>query len=240
VGITLDLHPQVPASPSITDRQASDLQQAIKDRMYLDPLVGRGYPGIALEDFARPTPFIHSGDMQTIAVPIDFLGVNYYFRDIVRSSKIPEAENAPRTVFPGRQKTTMGWEIYPQGLYEMLTRLHAEYPFRSYVVTENGASFDDVVGADGHVDDPMRVAYLRDHFLAASRALAEGVPLKGYFVWSLLDNFEWSFGFSKRFGLVHVDFATQKRTPKASAGWYRDVIRANGLHDEGQANEDAD
>jgi beta-glucosidase len=224
IGISLNLHPQVPASPSRADQLATVIQEARRNRWYLDPLAGRGYPSEAVADYARPMSFIRQGDMQTIAVPIDFLGVNYYFRDIVRSAKVPEAENAPQTVFPGRERTTMGWEVYPQGLYEILTHLHAGYSFPSFLVTENGAAYDDVVGADGAASDPMRVDYLREHLLAAHRALAEGVPLKGYFVWSLLDNFEWSYGYSKRFGLIHVDYATQKRTPKASAYWYRDVI----------------
>ncbi len=231
VGITLDLHPSVPASPSMEDRRAADLQLAIKSRWYLDPLVGRGYPSSGVEEFNRPMAFVNSGDMQTIAVPIDFLGVNYYSRDIVRSSAIPEEENAPRSVFPGRQRTAMGWEVYAQGLYELLTWLHAAYPFKTFFVTENGVAYDDVVGPDGSIDDPARVVYLRDHLQAAASAIADGVALKGYFVWSLLDNFEWSFGFSKRFGLVHVDFETQKRTPKASASWYRDVIVAGYVPD---------
>jgi beta-glucosidase len=224
VGITLDLHPSVPASPSIEDARAADLQLAIKSRWYLDPLVGRGYPVEAVEEFNRPTEFVRPGDMQTIAVPIDFLGVNYYSREIVRSSAIPEEDNAPPSVFPNRERTAMGWEVYPQGLYELLTWLHTEYPFQAFFVTENGAAYDDVVGPDGRIDDPGRVAYLRDHVQAAKDAIAAGVPLLGYFVWSLLDNFEWSFGYSKRFGLIRVDFQTQKRTFKTSAYWYRDLI----------------
>jgi beta-glucosidase len=224
VGITLDLHPSMPASPSPADRLAADIQEATKSLWYLEPLAGRGYPRLATEFFAHPMEFIHAGDMETIAVPIDFLGINYYTRDIVRSPNMPERMNAPQTVFPGREKTAMGWEVYPQGLHELLTWLHTNYAFPALIVTENGAAYDDVVGPDGSIDDPARVVYLRDHVQAAYDALATGVPLRGYFVWSLLDNFEWSYGYSKRFGLIHVDFQTQKRTPKASADWYHDLI----------------
>jgi beta-glucosidase len=229
VGITLDLHPCVPASPSAADRQAAELEQAIQSRWYLDPLVGRGYPSLAKHAFGRSMPFVRDGDMETIAAPIDFLGVNYYTRTIVRSTTVPESENAPRTVFPRDEHTAMGWEVYPHGLGELLKGLRTEYPFPAYFVTENGAAYDDVVEDDEGVHDPMRVGYLRDHLMAAATAIADGVPLVGYFVWSLLDNFEWSFGYSKRFGLVHVDFKTQKRTPKASADWYRGVIAAAAL-----------
>ena len=123
----------------------------------------------------------------------------------------------------------MGWEVYPEGLYELLTRLKAEYPFPAYYVTENGAAYPDQVGADGQVDDPLRVAYLRAYFAQAARALAADVPLKGYFVWSLMDNFEWAHGYSQRFGLVYIDYRTLHRTPKTSARWYSRVIRENAV-----------
>ena len=123
----------------------------------------------------------------------------------------------------------MGWEVCAEGLYELLTRLNDDYSFPACYITENGAAYPDQVGADGQVFDPRRVAYLRDHFVQAARAIAEGVPLRGYFVWSLLDNFEWAFGYSKRFGLVYTDYATQQRTPKASARWYSRVIAENAV-----------
>jgi beta-glucosidase len=130
----------------------------------------------------------------------------------------------------GRPTTEMGWEIDPSGLHDMLARLQREYGVPLYV-TENGAAFADVVGPDGGVADPQRVAYLDGHFRAALRALADGVDLRGYFVWSLLDNFEWAYGYSKRFGLVYVDYATQQRIPKDSARWFAQVTRRNGLPD---------
>ena len=159
-------------------------------------------------------PYVQPGDLAAIAAPMDFLGVNYYMRNIVRSEAIPESENEPPTVTRNPDLTEMGWEVYPEGLYEMLTRLKADYDFPAYYITENGVAYADQVGADGQVFDSRRVAYLRDHFVQAARAIAEGVPLRGYFVWSLMDNFEWSFGFSKRFGLVYTDYATQQRTPE--------------------------
>jgi len=173
--------------------------------------------------------FVQAGDMAAIAAPQDFLGINYYMRNIVRSDAIPESKNERRTVMPNPERTEMDWEVYPEGLYELLTRLKADYDFPAYYITENGAAYADQVGADGKVDDPKRVAYLRDHFAQAARAITDGVPLRGYFVWSLLDNFEWSFGYTKRFGLIYTDYATQQRIPKASARWYSRVIAANAV-----------
>ena len=187
------------------------------NRLFLDPLSGRGYPQDMIEDYRQEMPYVQAGDLAAIAAPMDFLGVNYYMRNIVRSEAIPESQNEPRTVTRNPDLTEMGWEVYPEGLYEILTRLKADYDFPAYYVTENGVAYADHVGADGQVFDSRRVAYLRDHFVQAARAIAEGVPLRGYFVWSLMDNFEWAFGFSKRFGLVYTDYATQQRTPKASA-----------------------
>jgi beta-glucosidase len=169
--------------------------------------------------------------LEAIAVPLDFLGVNYYSRAVVRSSLVPEAENEPRTVFVNPNPTEMGWEVHAPGLYEMLGRLHLDYRFSALYVTENGAAYPDRVGPDGHVDDPQRIAYLRGHLAAAARAIAAGVPLRGYFAWSLLDNFEWAHGYSKRFGLIYVDYPTQRRIPKESAHWYHHVIAANAVVD---------
>ena len=228
-GITLNLSPQTPASPSEADALAARVEDAKFNRWFLDPLAGRGYPEEAVEAFGQEMPYVQAGDLAAIAAPMDFVGVNYYMRNIIRSEAIPESRNEPRTINRRPELTEMGWEVYPEGLYEILTRLKADYDFPAYYVTENGAAFADHVGADGQVFDSRRVAYLRDHFVQAARAIAEEVPLRGYFVWSLMDNFEWSFGFSKRFGLVHTDYATQQRTPKASALWYSRVIAENGV-----------
>ena len=228
-GITLNLGPQTPASPSEADALAARLEDGKLNRWFLDPLSGRGYPQDVAEAYRQEMPFIQPGDMAAIAAPLDFLGVNYYMRGIIRSAAIPENQNARRTVTPNPDLTEMGWEVYPEGLYELLTRLKADYSFPAYYITESGAAYADQVGADGQVFDSRRVAYLSDHFVQAARAIAEGVPLRGYFVWSLMDNFEWNFGFSRRFGLVHTDYATQQRTAKASARWYGRVIAENAV-----------
>jgi beta-glucosidase len=227
VGIVLNLTPQMPASRSYADRKAAYRADGFLNRWYLDPLAGRGYPQDMIADFDRPMDFVQDGDLETIAEPVDFLGINYYTREVVRSDAIPEEQNAPREIIPGEDVTTMGWEVYPEGLYDLLCRVHFDYHFPALVVTENGASFNDATGQDGSVHDPRRIAYLRDHFRAAAWAITAGVPLKGYFVWSLLDNFEWSYGYTKRFGIVHVDYQTLERTPKASANYYSQVIAAN-------------
>jgi beta-glucosidase len=229
VGIVLNLGPRTPASTSYADRQAAYLADGFLNRWYLDPLAGRGYPQDVTADFGHSLDFVQDGDLQIIAEPIDFLGVNYYTRAVVRSEAVPESDNAPPELVPGPNVTEMGWEIYPDGLYDLLCRVHFDYHFRALLVTENGAAFNDVVNPDGSVDDPRRVAYLRDHFRAAVRAVQAGVPLKGFFVWSLLDNFEWSYGYTKRFGIVYVNYQTLARIPKTSAWYYSRVIAANGF-----------
>ena len=231
VGIALNLSGQTPASPSAADRVAAWQQDGVVNRWFLDPLSARGYPPDIVQHYGRPMDFVRAGDLEAIAAPLDFLGVNYYARGVVRSSVVPEAENAPRTVFPNPERTEMGWEVYPEGLYELLGRVHFDYRFPALYVTENGAAYADQIGPDGRVDDPSRVAYLRAHFTEAAKAIAAGVPLRGYFVWSLTDNFEWAHGYSKRFGLAYVDFRKQRRVLKTSAHWYRRVIAASAVVD---------
>jgi beta-glucosidase len=228
-GLVVNMNPVVPASTSEEDRSAARMGDYMLNRWFLDPVAGRGYPPEAVDRLEIMMDFVHPGDMDLIAAPLDFVGLNYYTRQIVRSTEIPEAENQPRTVNPLPQRTTMGWEIYPPGLYEILTWMHNEYHFPALYVAENGASFSDTVNDEGRVDDPQRIAYLQAHLAQTARAMAGGVPVKGYFVWSLMDNFEWSFGYNRRFGLIYVDFATQKRIPKRSAEWYRQVIASNAL-----------
>ena len=228
VGITLNLTPHMPASPSTADRAAARFADGHNNRWFLDPVTGRGYPQDMIDRFGDALAFVQPDDMDTIAAPIDFLGVNYYTRGIARAG-IDEAENAPRAEIRGDEITEMDWEVYPQGLYDLLGRLHFEYRFPAIYITENGAAFADTVGADGSVDDPARLSYIKRHLEMAHRAIAAGVPLKGYFVWSLLDNFEWALGYSKRFGIIYVDYQTQKRTLKSSAKWYRQVIQENTL-----------
>jgi beta-glucosidase len=231
VGITLNLSPHTPASPSAADRAAAWAGDGRLNRWFLDPIAARGYPADMVHHYARPMHFVQDGDLDQIAVPIDFLGVNYYSRSVVRSKVLPDDQNQPRTVFTNPNRTEMGWEVYPEGLYDLMGRLHFGYRFPALYITENGAAYPDQVGPDRHVDDPLRIAYLREHLVAAARAIAMGVPLRGYFAWSLMDNFEWAHGYSKRFGLIYVDYPTQHRVPKASAHWYRCVIAANAVVD---------
>jgi beta-glucosidase len=228
MGIVLNLQPHVPASPSEADGLAARIGDGGQNRWYLDPLAGRGYPADMVAHYDRPMAFVQSGDLDAIAAPIDFLGVNHYFRTVHRSQTVPERENQPITLTVGADKTEMGWEIYPNGMEEILLRLHADYAFPAYYVTENGAAMPDKVSEDGRVHDERRIRYQRDYLRAAERAMQAGVPLKGYFVWSLLDNFEWAWGRSRRFGLIYVDYETQTRTLKDSAYDYREIIRSNG------------
>lgn len=230
VGLALNLYPVHPASDDPADVDAAAMADDHLNRLFLDPVFGRGYPSRILEHYGErmDLSFLLDADLLTIAQPLDLLGVNYYTVHTVtgrapasaRQIEVPDSLGAWSVTPPGIGVTAMGWPIQPEGLTEMLTRLHREYgPVRLYV-TENGAAFDDEPGPDGEIQDNARIAYLRGHLLAAQDAVSAGVPLAGYFAWSLLDNFEWAEGYTKRFGLVHVDFDTLERTPKASARWY--------------------
>jgi beta-glucosidase len=170
---------------------------------------------------------IQEGDLEKIQARIDFLGINHYFRTVHRHPEVPEGENDPVSVHVGEDKTEMDWEIYPQGMFDILMRVHADYHFPEYYITENGMAAKDLVD-DGKVHDPRRIAYHRGYLAWARKAVEVGVPLKGYFAWSLLDNFEWGYGYAKRFGLIYVDYETQKRKLKDSAYFYKDVINTNG------------
>jgi beta-glucosidase len=239
VGIVLNLVPGFPASPSQADRDAHRSHDAHFNRWFLDPLFGRGYPTDGVADRRTwghlpaegPLPFVEPGDMDAIAAPIDYLGVNYYSRGVIRSSAVAEADNAPRTVHvaPASEHTDMGWEVYPKALTGLLTRLHQDYAPPVIYITECGAAFETGPIADGSVPDARRTAFLAGHFEAAQAAIDQDVPLGGFFVWSLLDNFEWDQGYLKRFGIVWVDYETQERTLKDSALFYRDVIARHGL-----------
>lgn len=242
-GITLNLSPVDAATDSAADRDAARRVDGLMNRVFLDPLLHGHYPADVLEDVRPVTDSTHivAGDEQIIAQPLDVLGINYYSRQVVRSGSRPrvwtpeqqpsawvassDVEPAPR----GLPTTEMGWEIDPDGLYDILTRVHRDYGPIALYVTENGAAFADEPGPDGTVSDPDRVRYLDRHFRAAHRALTDGVDLRGYFVWSMMDNYEWAFGYSKRFGLIYVDYETQRRTPKDSARWYARVTQNNGI-----------
>lgn len=218
-GIVLNQWTADPATDSAADRALAELEYARSVQWFMDPIFKGCYPRLALAAHGADAPLVHTGDMQVIHQPIDFLGVNYYFRAFC------SAEEPPRLPDYAHGKTDMGWEVYPQGLTELLLKLHAEYPLPPVLITENGMARADRL-QDGQVDDPERIAYVRDHLAALQAAMAQGVDVRGYFLWSLLDNFEWNSGYSKRFGIVHVDYANQQRTPKASALWYRDFIAA--------------
>jgi len=234
VGITLNLVPSHPASESEADREAQARFDGFFNRWYLDPLAGRGYPEDMLrryqdERYVDSWDFIKPGDLDEIAAPCDFLGINYYSRGIIRSDKVSEEDNEPVLITTQGEPTDMGWEVYPDGIRALLVRLHEEYGFGPLYITENGAAYSTGPDELGRVRDTLRRQYLEEHLKACHQAMEAGVPLAGYFAWSLMDNFEWAFGYEKRFGLVHVDYETQRRTPKDSALWYRDVIARGGV-----------
>ncbi|HEY4227460.1 MAG TPA: GH1 family beta-glucosidase [Candidatus Limnocylindrales bacterium] len=225
IGIAFDVNQVVPASDTDGDRRAAAGWSAARDAWYLDPLFGRGYPRLGLETHAAAG---HLDGVELTDPPagsLDFLGLNYYRRDAVSalSDRPFDWSIGPR---PGTEQTQMDWEVAPDGLRDVLLALHREYAPREIVITENGAAYPDTVDPDGRIRDELRVGYLARHVAAAGEALAAGVPLTGYHAWSLLDNYEWSLGYTRRFGLVHVDFETQRRTRKDSADWYARLIAA--------------
>jgi len=235
VGIVLNLAPAYAASPSDADRDAARRFDGAFNRWYLDPIFRGGYPRDAVEELAPrgEMPWVEGRDLAAISAPLDYLGVNYYSRAVLRSDRIPEADNAPRSVVedPPEARTDMGWEVFPQGLHDLLVRVQREYRPPMVLITECGAAYGTGPGPGRRVMDAGRQEYLRGHLLAAHRAIAEGVPLAGFFLWTLLDNFEWQNGYGKRFGVVWIDRDTQERTLKDSALWYRDVIAANAVDD---------
>jgi beta-glucosidase len=216
------------------------ITEAAANGLYLGPVLHGRYPEHAPEGYRPPARLIADGDLETISAPIDFLGVNYYRPGTVgwraeddelrrgeeRIEGYPGAVDVTRD---GIELSSMDWPIDASGLYDLLLQLHRQAPGLPLYVTENGMAAEDYVDPEGEVDDYERIAYLRDHIDAAGRAIEAGVDLRGYFCWSFLDNFEWAEGYQKRFGLVYVDFGTQRRIPKASAAYYASVIRANGL-----------
>jgi beta-glucosidase len=219
---------------------------AVSNRVFLDPLLGRGYPADLLADTAAITDwsFVRDGDEEAIAAPLDVLGVNYYSPTLVRTwdgvsprTHADGHKEGAATPFVGCEGveflpqpgpyTAMGWPVDATGLEELLLALHRDHPGVPLMITENGAAYDDEVEPDGRVRDERRITYLRDHLAAMRRAAETGVDVRGYFAWSLLDNFEWAYGYDRRFGLIHVDYATGERRWKDSAHWYREMIRAS-------------
>jgi beta-glucosidase len=224
VGITLSLHPIVPASDSDADAAAAVRHDGSRNRWFLDPLYGRGYPADMWALMGDSVPSVHEGDLDAIAVATDFLGVNYYFPEVVADAP-GNWPTASRVIVPPQaERTAFGWEVSPQGMVTLLERIQRDWSPAEVFLTENGSTYDDVVESDGSIRDFERRSYLARHLDAARQALALGVPLKGYFAWSLLDNFEWAEGFVRRFGLTYVDYATQKRTLKASGQWYAEFL----------------
>jgi beta-glucosidase len=244
LGITLNLAPVRPATEDAADAEAARRVDGNANRLYLDPIFRGGYPEDMMGHYASESDFafVKDGDLEKISAPLDFLGVNYYMRHTVvdgqRDSGLATAMRfssvgAATVLPPGVETTAMGWPVESDGLTELLVRLHEEYTQGPIYITENGRAVYDYVDPEGDVDDVERVAYLEDHFRAAHAAIEQGVNLQGYMVWSLLDNFEWAAGYAKRFGIVFVDYGTQRRIPKMSAGWYKGVIERNGLEDAG-------
>jgi beta-glucosidase len=226
VGIALNQFPIHPAGPGDGDRDAARRMDGHLNRWFLDPLFRGAYPAdmVALyEGMYGPPESVRDHDLAVIRQPIDFLGVNYYNPQRIAAAP-GDLPLQARQVEPLPPTTAMGWEVDPNGLHDVLTRLRRDYGPIPVYITENGASFDDPPAVNGHVEDPERTAYLQGHLAALARAVADGVDVRRYCVWSLLDNFEWEEGYDKRFGIVHVDFTTQARVPKSSALWYRDFI----------------
>ncbi len=253
VSITLNLAYVQPASEQPEDVRAAEHVDALANRIFLDPILRGEYPAQLQDDLRHVTDwsFVRDGDTAAIAQPLDVLGINYYTPTIVRASTT--AERATWTArwsdevigalggvpYPGTDLavqvpkdgplTAMGWLIAPETLTALLERVHRDYPGIPIVITENGAAFGDEPGADGVVHDADRIEYLRAHVAAVHEAIGRGVDVRGYYAWSLMDNFEWAFGLSRRFGLVHVDYDSLVRTPKDSFRWYGEVIAANGV-----------
>jgi beta-glucosidase len=234
VGVTLNLTPVY-----ATDRRPKTLvaqQQADRfhNRWFLDPIFVGAYPARFFERLAVATPEMADGDLATIAAPLDFLGVNYYSRLVIqaatgsaRSRQGPYFDGQVVGPLSGSTYTAMGWEVYPEGLLDVLVRLQQEYSPPAILVTENGAAYDDVWDGGDRVVDLQRREYLREHLEALAVALLLDVPVEGYFAWSLMDNFEWAEGYSRRFGIVYVDFATQRRIVKESGRWYAGLLAAH-------------
>ena len=229
IGIVVNLEPKYPASGSAEDHAATARAHAYMNRQYLDPVFLGRYPKALEEIFGEAWPRWSADDVAPIRQPIDFVGINYYTRSVTRF----DPSSWPLRASPVRQTraryTETTWEVFPQGLTDTLEWVSKRYGNPPIYITENGAAFFDPPVVEGdRLSDPLRVDYYRKHLKAVHAALAAGVDVRGYFAWSLLDNFEWSHGFSKRFGIVHVDFGTQKRTPKESAHFYARVIASRG------------
>ncbi|GAA3399056.1 GH1 family beta-glucosidase [Streptomyces roseoviridis] len=252
LAVSLNLHEVRPLTPSPADVEAARRIDTVGNEIWLGPMLEGGYPRELFADTAHLTDwgFVRDGDEATVGQPLDWLGINYYTPTVV--SHVAEGEEKPQddghgnsefSPWPGAddvafhqadgERTAMGWPVDPSGLKDLLTRISVRHPGLPLVVSENGAAYEDVVAPDGSVHDPQRAAYVHAHLEALHRAVEEGAVVHGYFLWSLLDNFEWAYGYAKRFGAVHVDYETLRRTPKSSARWYARVARSGELHAPG-------
>ena len=232
VGITLNLNTAIPASDSEHDKKACDFYDAQFNRLYLEPLYNQKYPDLLFESLLQKNlikqsdlTFIKDGDLETVATETDFLGVNYYSRGVIRSNEVDEDVNDKPNVDLG-PKTDFGWEVYPQGLYDLLKRLHVNYNVQDIIITENGCSYSDGPNENKTVNDTKRIEYHKSHVEQIQIAVNDGIPCTGYFAWSFMDNFEWAEGYSQRFGLIWVDFETLERIPKESYYWYQNFIKS--------------
>lgn len=225
LGIVLHLNMVEPTSSRPEDIAAAKRWELCQNRWYLDPLYKDGYPEEMVKLYGHDAPEVLPGDMEQIQQPIDFLGVNNYRRSVVAAGSDLPPVNMKRVNPPG-EYTEMGWEVHPEGLYKILMWIHTNYPVGRIFITENGASYKDKVTSDGKIHDEGRTAYLLEHIKYAYKAMREGVPLKGYFAWSTMDNFEWAYGYSRRFGVVYVDYNTQKRMIKDSGYLLSDIAKS--------------
>lgn len=236
LGITLNLYSVRPASDSEVDQEAARRSDGLSNRLFLDPVLCGSYPEDVLADVGLTDWFAErAGDLELISAPIDFMGINYYsrhttagpadgrFSDPTVASASPGSERVTM-IDTGAPKTQMGWEIHPDGLIDVIRMVNDRSAELPVYITENGAAYPDEVGDDGTIEDTERLEYFKLHTAACAEAVAAGLPLKGYFAWTLIDNWEWAWGLSRRFGLVHVDYATQQRTVKASGRWFRDFL----------------
>jgi beta-glucosidase len=251
LGVTLNLYPVEPLVPGDErDEDAARRIDGLQNRIFLDPVLRGAYPADVVQDLAHVSDFSHvePGDLDLIGQKLDFLGVNYYSPITVGAPEHVGADGAGvagnrpgaavsqwigarevRFHSRGLPRTHMNWEVYPEGIAEVVSRVAKEYDAPPIYITENGCAYPDEL-VDGAVDDPNRVAYLNSHLAELAKAVSNGVDVRGYFLWSLMDNFEWAWGYSRRFGILHVDYETQKRTPKTSAHWYRALLKAHATH----------
>lgn len=222
VGIVINVTPAEPTTDSESDKRAAQLADGFDNRWFLNPVFGHSYPEDVIEVIGK-SPVIHAGDMSLINQPMDFLGINFYFRQTISADET----NSPLPIKNVRrenvQRTAMDWEVHAPTFEKILTRIHLDYNPKAIYITENGSAWNDVL-VNGHVNDQERIDYLQSHLDAMFEAKAKGAPINGYFAWSFMDNFEWAYGYDKRFGLIYIDYATQKRIPKKSAYYYRDLL----------------